>query len=90
MKKIYRVKAKKSLRENIQKILPGMYDDFMSYKDRVIGHPLLKTELHRMRITGKPMRYAMEYAEIIKDPKVCSIHLYDALRELDSHGNPIS
>jgi CHAD domain-containing protein len=61
--KTYPVKAKKSLRENIQIILPMMFDDFMSYHDRVLGHPRLKTELHRMRITGKPMRYAMEYAE---------------------------
>ena len=25
---------------------------------------------------------AQEYARIIKDPKVCSTHLYDALKEL--------
>jgi CHAD domain-containing protein len=62
MKKIYPVKKKLSFRENIQIIIPLIYDDFMSYKDRVVNHPRLKRELHRMRITGKPLRYAMEYA----------------------------
>ena len=73
MKKIYPVKAKKSLRENIQIILPMMFDDFMLFRDRVLGHPRLKAELHRMRITGKPMRYAMEYVESSfgRDFKTC-------------------
>jgi CHAD domain-containing protein len=62
MKKIYPVKKKLSFRENIQIIIPLIYDNFMSYKDRVVNHPRLKRELHRMRITGKPLRYAMEYA----------------------------
>ena len=62
MKKIYPVKKKLPFRENIQIIIPLIYDDFMSYKDRVVNHPRLKHELHRMRITGKPLRYAMEYA----------------------------
>ncbi|MGA2669027.1 MAG: CHAD domain-containing protein [Ignavibacteria bacterium] len=63
MKKRYPVKKNRTLKENVKVILPLMYDDLMSSKDRVVGHPRLKTELHRMRITGKPMRYAMEYVE---------------------------
>lgn len=63
MKKLYPVKKKLSFRENVQTILPLIYDDFMSYKDRVVNHPRLKHELHRMRISGKPLRYAMEYTE---------------------------
>ena len=62
MKRTYPIKKKLSFRENIQIILPLIFDDFMSYKDRVVNHPRLKGELHRMRITGKPLRYAMEYA----------------------------
>jgi CHAD domain-containing protein len=62
MKRTYPVKKKLTFRENIQVIIPLIYDDFMSYKDRVVNHPRLKRELHRMRITGKPLRYAMEYA----------------------------
>ena len=62
MKRTYPVKKKLSFRENIQIILPLIYDDFMSYKDRVVNHPRLKQELHGMRISGKPLRYAMEYA----------------------------
>ncbi len=63
MKRVYPVKKKLSFRENVQTILPLIYDDFMSYKDRVVNRPRLKHELHRMRISGKPLRYAMEYAE---------------------------
>ena len=63
MKRNYPIKKKLSFRENIQLTLPMMYDDFMSNKDRVINHPRMKTELHKMRIAGKPLRYAMEYAE---------------------------
>src|SRR5512138_3320522 len=63
MKILYPVKKKLSFRENTQAILPLIYDNFMSYKERVVNHPRLKYELHRMRITGKPLRYAMEYAE---------------------------
>jgi CHAD domain-containing protein len=62
MKRIYPAKKKLSFRENVQIILPLIYDDFISYKDRVVNHPRLKYELHRMRITGKPLRYAMEYS----------------------------
>jgi hypothetical protein len=62
MKRIYPVKKKLSFKENIQIILPLMYDEFMSYKVRVVNHPRMKHDLHQMRITGKPMRYAMEYA----------------------------
>ncbi len=62
MKRIYPVKKKLSFKENIQTILPLMYDDFMSYKDKVINRPRMKHDIHQMRITGKPMRYAMEYA----------------------------
>jgi CHAD domain-containing protein len=63
MKRIYPVKKKLSFRENIRLTLPMMYDNFMSNKDRVVNHPRMKTEMHKMRIAGKPLRYAMEYAE---------------------------
>ena len=63
MKKIYPVKKKLSFRENIKNVLPEMYDDFMSFGVRAVNHPRLKNVLHRMRITGKPLRYAMEYSE---------------------------
>lgn len=63
MKKIYPVKKKLSFKENIQNVLPEMYDDFMSYSGKAVNHPRLKNVLHQMRITGKPLRYAMEYSE---------------------------
>jgi CHAD domain-containing protein len=69
MYKRYPVKSKKSLKENVQVILPLMYDDFMSYKERVVNHPRLKLLMHRMRITGKPMRYIMEIIEHAYDTK---------------------
>ncbi len=63
MKKKYPVKSKRSLKENVINILPMMLNDFMSYKEQVVNHPRQKKRLHRMRITGKPMRYIMEIME---------------------------
>ena len=42
-----------------------MYDNLMFYKETVLTHPFAKNTLHRMRITGKPFRYAMEIGELI-------------------------
>jgi CHAD domain-containing protein len=64
MKKLYPVKKKLSLKENLQIILPLMYGDFMRFKQDVVTKPLAKNTLHRMRIKGKPLRYAMEIGEI--------------------------
>jgi hypothetical protein len=63
MKRIYTVKNKKSLRENLRQVLPEMLDDVMRYKQVVVTHRLAKDVLHTMRIAGKPLRYAMEIAE---------------------------
>lgn len=67
MKKNYPVKKKLSLKENIQHILPLMYDDLMLFKQDVVTKPLAKNTLHKMRITGKPLRYAMEIGETVFD-----------------------
>src|SRR5258706_8484535 len=63
MGRIYPLKNKRSLRENLQHILPVMYDDVMRYKDIVTVRPLAKVMLHNMRKTGKPLRYATEIGE---------------------------
>ncbi len=63
MKRRYPLKNKKSLKENLQHILPLMYDDVIAYKDVVTTRSLAKEELHQMRITCKPLRYAMETGE---------------------------
>lgn len=63
MAKIYPVNKKLSLKENIQNILPVMFDVLMSYKNDVTSKPMAKNTLHRMRIAGKPLRYAMEIGE---------------------------
>jgi hypothetical protein len=65
MARIYPVKKKNSLRENMRNILPVMYEDLMYYKETVLTHPFAKNMLHRMRITGKPFRYAMEIGELM-------------------------
>jgi CHAD domain-containing protein len=54
------VKPNKTFRENGRFIVPVLYDEFMMSKERVVGHPRLKTELHRMRLKGKTLRYSME------------------------------
>jgi CHAD domain-containing protein len=63
MPKRLRVKPNKNLRENAQSVVPLMIDDFLARKDRVVTHPRLRDELHRMRLSGKPLRYAMEVFE---------------------------
>ena len=63
MKRIYTVKNKRSLRENLRQVLPEMLDDVMRYKQVVVTRRLAKDVLHTMRIAGKPLRYAMEIAE---------------------------
>lgn len=59
----WKIKPKKSFRENAVLALSGMYDHMMSHSFRVIDHPNLKAELHTMRIAGKPLRYTMEIYE---------------------------
>lgn len=63
MKKIYPVKKKLSIKENIRIALPLMWDNFMSHSDTVLNHPRMKMRLHIMRKAGKPIRYAMEITE---------------------------
>jgi CHAD domain-containing protein len=63
MAKRWRIKPNKDLRENARLVVPRMVDDFLSHRNRVIGHPRLKNELHRMRLAGKTLRYAMEVFE---------------------------
>lgn len=63
MKSQYPVNRKLSFRENFHIILPVIFDNMMIYKKRVSGHPRIKKDLHRMRITGKPIRYLMEIME---------------------------
>ncbi len=57
------LKPNKSFRENARLLLPVLFDDFLSYKDRVVPHPRLKDDLHKMRNAGKILRYAMEFFE---------------------------
>jgi len=98
--KIYPVKKKLSLKENIQLVLPVMYDDVMAYMEDVVTKPHAKGLLHRMRITGKPMRYAMEIGEAafgedfslcleeVKDTVELMGEIHDAdvmIPELNSH-----
>lgn len=63
MAKRWRIKPNKNLRDNARLVVPMMVDDFLARKDRVLGHPRLKNELHRMRLAGKTLRYAMEVFE---------------------------
>lgn len=63
MKRNYTIKKKLSLKENLRLVIPEMFDDFFYYADTVKNYPLRKNELHEMRKSGKPLRYAMELGE---------------------------
>src|SRR5438477_6023935 len=56
----YPVKNKKSFGQNIREILPKMFSDFMAHKNFVISNAEGHAALHKMRISGKPLRYLME------------------------------
>jgi CHAD domain-containing protein len=49
-----------NFKENAALILPILFDKVKRYIDNVNNHPRNKTELHRMRIKAKPLRYTME------------------------------
>ncbi|MDO8735102.1 MAG: CHAD domain-containing protein [Elusimicrobiota bacterium] len=57
------IKKKKSFRSNARKIINALFDKMLSYQTRVIDHPLLLKDLHKMRIASKPLRYMMELCE---------------------------
>jgi CHAD domain-containing protein len=63
MSKLWRIKPGRNLLENARLLVPPMIDDFLSHRERVISHPRLKRDLHRMRLAGKTLRYAMEVFE---------------------------
>jgi CHAD domain-containing protein len=49
-----------SFKENAGLILPILFEKMKKFQDGVYKHPRNKTELHRMRIKAKPLRYTME------------------------------
>ncbi len=53
-----------SLPANAAMLIPLVFDRFMSHRDRVVGFPNRKFDFHRMRIDGKPLRYALESYEV--------------------------
>jgi len=63
VKKVYKIHKKDSLKENLRRVLPEMFDELYVWKIDVAGYPLRKVHLHEMRKAGKPLRYAMELGE---------------------------
>jgi CHAD domain-containing protein len=63
MPKKVNVKPNKSFRDNARALVPFLLEGFLSHRDRVVTHPRLKNDFHKMRIAGKTLRYAMEVFE---------------------------
>ena len=62
------LKPNRSFIENARLLVPVLLDDFLSLHGRVVSHPRLKADFHKMRIAGKTLRYAMEiFAEVFDD-----------------------
>lgn len=57
------IKGKKSFRSNAKRIISALFDKMLLYQKRVIDHPLLVKDLHKMRIASKPLKYIMELGE---------------------------
>jgi CHAD domain-containing protein len=49
-----------NFKENAALIHPVLFERVKRFQDKVHKHPRNKTELHRMRIKAKPLRYTME------------------------------
>jgi len=62
------LKPNRSFSENGRLLIPVLFDEFLSRKERVVSHSRLKQDLHRMRLAGKTLRYAMEiFADAFED-----------------------
>jgi CHAD domain-containing protein len=61
-KRVY-LKPNKSFRDNARLLVPFLLEEFLSHRDRVVAHPRLKKDFHKMRLAGKTLRYAMEVFE---------------------------
>lgn len=57
------IKGKKSFRNNAKRIIYALFDKMLLHQKRVIDHPLLIKDLHKMRVASKPLRYIMELCE---------------------------
>jgi CHAD domain-containing protein len=80
------LKPNRSFSENARLLVPVLFDDFLSRRDRVVSHPRLKRDLHRMRIAGKTLRYAMEiFGDAFEDE--FSACLEEVKQLLDVMGN---
>jgi hypothetical protein len=64
MARMWDIKPRRSLRENIAILLPTMYDEFFVMKREVVGHPRMQKVLHEMRLKGKMVRYVMETVDV--------------------------
>ena len=60
MDTLYQSKRNKSFRKNGQLLIPVLLADFFSYEQVVLTNAGLIKELHKMRVAGKTLRYAME------------------------------
>lgn len=69
------------MKDNLRRVLPEMFDEFYVWKKEVVGYPLRKTQLHEMRKSGKPLRYAMELGEYCfgEEFKACLEEVKEAL-----------
>lgn len=87
----WKPKLKRSVVWNAGALIPLVYDAFMKRRAGVVGHPGRRRELHRMRIDGKPLRYALETYEVCFGPgyRACfeevkeMLELMGAIHDLD-------
>ncbi len=50
----------KSMLDNARRLIPPMFDRFMSHKPGVLRYPRIVRRLHTMRVEGKSLRYTLE------------------------------
>jgi len=47
------LRPNKSFRDNARILVPFLFEEFLSHRNRVVAHPKLKNDFHKMRIAGK-------------------------------------
>jgi hypothetical protein len=71
-KKGRRERGALTIREEAQRLIPGLLEDFISRAVRVAGYPSRVAEVHEMRLAGKPLRYMMEFCTPYFGPEFSS------------------
>jgi hypothetical protein len=81
MKISTKLRPKATMLSDARRIIPALFDGFTSKADLILDHPRRVVALHRMRLDGKPLRYAMEDLQKLfgRDYRKCVVEVKETL-----------